>query len=161
MKRIALTQGQYALVDDGDFERLNQFKWYAARMGNTFYAVRMSPVVNGKGYRIWMHHEIIGRPSKGLMVDHREGRGTDNQRHNLRFVTRRQNCQNRKNGHKESSKFPGVSWNKRSEKWLSKIWVNGKPKQLGLFIDEFEAFSAYKQAVEAIGEEMVGGIKCP
>ena len=29
MKIIPLTQGKFAMVDDADFERLNQWKWYA------------------------------------------------------------------------------------------------------------------------------------
>ena len=27
MKQILLTQGRFALVDDGDFDWLNQYKW--------------------------------------------------------------------------------------------------------------------------------------
>ncbi len=31
MKLIPLTQGQFAIVDDEDFESLNRFKWYARK----------------------------------------------------------------------------------------------------------------------------------
>ena len=42
MKRISLTQGQFAKVSNKDFEWLNQWKWCAARISNAkgFYAVR-------------------------------------------------------------------------------------------------------------------------
>lgn len=33
MREISLTQDKVALVDDEDFERLNQFKWYASIHG--------------------------------------------------------------------------------------------------------------------------------
>jgi hypothetical protein len=34
--------------------------------------------------------------------------------------------------------------------------VSGIQKNLGRFTDEFEAFTAYKQAVESLGETIVG-----
>ena len=160
MREIQLTQGQVALVDDEDFEWLNQWKWfaYASKTRKVFYAARQLPRVNGKQFTFYMHHEIIGRPPKGFEVDHRNGRGTDNQRHNLRHVTRRQNCQNRKNVI-SSSKYPGVSWYERGKKWQVHIVINGTNKYLGRFVDEEKAFEVYCQAVEAIGEEIIEGAK--
>lgn len=40
MKRVTLTQGKEALVDDSDFELVSQYKWYAHRDGNTYYAYK-------------------------------------------------------------------------------------------------------------------------
>jgi hypothetical protein len=37
MKEITLTQGKVAMVDGGDFEYLNQFKWYARKKGKKVY----------------------------------------------------------------------------------------------------------------------------
>lgn len=155
MEEIQLTQELVALVDDDDFERLNQFNWYALKDGNTFYAVRHSPQINGKRFLIRMHHEIIGMPPNGLMTDHRNGRGIDNRRKNLRFVTNRQNGQNHKNC-KHSSKYPGVYWDTEYKKWRAGIGINGKTKSLGRFTDEKTAFEAYRQAVNSLGEKIVG-----
>ena len=156
MKRIVLTQGKYALVDDEDFERLNQWKWRIKNGIYSFYARRHSPMLNGKRHEIKMHHEIIGFPPKGLETDHENGSGLDNQRHNLRHVTTRQNQQNQKN--RKTSRYPGVSWYKQTKKWKAQIQINGLVKSIGYFRNEFDAFLAYKQAVEAIGEEVIGEI---
>ena len=66
----------------------------------------------------------------------------------------RQNHQNR-NHVESSSKYPGVSWFERDQKWRARITVNRKGKHLGYFDTEIEAFNAYKQAVETIGEEIL------
>lgn len=155
MREIILTQNQVALVDDEIFEELNQFKWYAHKGCNTFYARRMLPRVNGKQGVIRMHHVIIGKPPKGFEVDHKNGDGLWNLRNNLRFVTKRQNGQNRKNQN-TSSQYPGVYWCKAGIKWMAYIRIDGVRKHLGLFTNEFEAFTAYKQVVESLGETIVG-----
>jgi hypothetical protein len=46
-----------------------------------------------------------------------------------------------------SCKYKGVCWNKQSNKWKSVIYIDGKQKYLGLFIDEYEAHLAYKKAL--------------
>lgn len=155
MKEIQLTQKQVALVDDCDFERLNSFKWYARKHSKTFYAGRMSPWINGTRYLIQMHYEVIGMPPDGLMTDHKNGCGIDNRRDNLRFVTSRQNCQNRKNI-KKTSKHPGVYWREDRKKWIARIRIKGKSKYLGQFTDEKEAFTVYSRAINCIGEKVIG-----
>jgi len=154
MKEIILTQGKVALVDDEDYERLNQHKWSADKNGNTFYARRMSPTVNGKRHGILMHHEIIGYPQKGFEVDHKNGDGLRNLRSNLRHITHRQNLQNLQNI-KKTSKYPGVGWHKLREKWRAYISINNKAKHLGLFTNELKAFEAYESAVNELGEELL------
>jgi len=157
MKEIQLTRNQVALVDDDMYEELNQFKWFANKGKKTFYARRMAPTINGKQGVIHMHHEVMGKPPKGLMPDHEDGNGCNNQRYNLRFVTNRQNSQNKKNV-KGTSKYPGVDWNKHAGKWHARIQINGKTKHLGIFADEEEAFEVYQNAVNALGETVIGEI---
>ena len=155
MKTISLTQNKKAIVNDIDFEKINKFKWYAHKDGNTFYAIRHAPTINGKRPLIRMHHEVAGKPPKGFVSDHKNGNGLDNRRENLRFVTIRQNGQNQKN-RKSTSKYPGVYWDSEHEKWRAGIRINGKTKSLGRFKDEEKAFNAYMEANNNIREEVLG-----
>lgn len=155
MKLIHLTQGKTAMVSDEDFDRLNAFKWFSHKMPNTSYAERWLPgYVNGVRVACRMHHAVIGNPSSGMEVDHIDGNGLNNCRENLRFVTRRQNMQNNVNA-STTSKLPGVSWDKKRRRWKAYIKINGTHKDIGRFMTETDAFSAYKTAVESLGEKVI------
>ncbi len=156
MKLVLLTQNKSAIVDDEDFEILSAARWNARRLVNTFYAGRMINMPGGKRRTLLMHHAIIGRPPRGMEVDHIDGNGLNNQKSNLRFVTRRQNMQNALNSRiKRTSKYPGVSYDSRRGKWKSYIKLAGKHIDLGRFKSENDAFMAYKKSVEAIGESVI------
>lgn len=92
MQKIPLTQGQYALVDDSDYDYLMQWKWYARKGGNTYYAGRGT-----KGGRIIrMHRQILGlQDTKEPAIDHRDGYGLNNQSINIRVASRSTNVKNR------------------------------------------------------------------
>ena len=94
MKKIPLTQGQYALVDDEDYERVNQFKWYAhfSHRTNSFYATRKTKRPNQT--QIYMHR-VIMNTSNSMLCDHVNHNTLDNRKHNLRNCTIAQNLMNR------------------------------------------------------------------
>lgn len=142
MKTIQLTQGKVALVDDADYEWLNQWKWYAFRNPTIFYAGR-SIIKNGVKKMILMHRIIINA-KKDKMVDHKDHDGLNNQRYNIRACTRSQNMQNQSSG--GSSKYLGVGWVKSANKWESRIKSNDKRKFLGHFKTELEAAIIYNIA---------------
>jgi len=147
MKKIPLTQGKYAIVDDSDFEWLNSYKWCASKSGHTFYAVRRRLKTEGPGPAIIMHRAILGLgPEDKQEVDHKNHNGLYNRRNNLRACTSTQNHQNKtlqKNG---SSIYKGVSWDKFRHKWHAHIRINGHAKYLGYFVNEIEAAQTYDEA---------------
>lgn len=93
MKKIPLTQGHFAIVDDADYEWLNQWKWRAKKAAYLSYAAR-SVRVNGKTETVYMHRLIMDCP-KGKEVDHANRVTFDNRRDNLRICERSENQKNR------------------------------------------------------------------
>lgn len=81
MKQIRLTKGLFALVNDYDFEWLNQWKWCASleSRGTKYYAIRRE---NGKKLR--MHVEVYKKHSglteipPGHVIDHVNHNSLDN-----------------------------------------------------------------------------------
>lgn len=144
MKQIPLTQGQFALVDDKDFEYLNQFKWQALKDKVTYYAVR-SVTLNKKQYPVLMHRVILEIADPKMQGDHMDHNGLNNQRYNLRIVTRKQNIRNSTGNKKSASIYKGVTYIKSSKKWCAQISINGKNKHLGVFTDEIEAAKKYDE----------------
>jgi len=148
MKEIPLTQGLVALIDDAEFEKLNQFKWYAGRGGKTFYAKRNVLKQNGKKTTIRMHRIILGIPND-KQVDHIDGNGLNNQRVNLRSCT---NAENMRNRHgltaSNTSGYRGVSWNKSRGKFQARIRVNGLAVYLGRFTTAVEASGVFDAAAQ-------------
>lgn len=147
MKLIPLSQGKFSKVDDSDYEYLSRFKWCAMRAKNSFYAGRARSKKSKIGpMTIMMHREILKSPA-GLQVDHENGDGLDNQRHNLRAATRVQNSHEFRTPFEgKTSRFRGVSWQKRGSRkgrWKADIRFEGKKIFLGYSYDESEAARLY------------------
>lgn len=144
-KRIPLSRGLFAIVDNDLFDYLNQWKWSAARnYGTVYYATRYARL-NGKDTTVRMHRVIMNAP-RGTQVDHINGNGLDNRRENLRFCTTKQNLRNRGKNSRNTSGYKGVSWAKHANKWNAQIVVNRKRINLGYYEDVKEAALAYDEA---------------
>lgn len=142
MKRIPLTQGQFAIVDDEFFDQLNEFRWYAYWNKHTksFYAVRHGKKRNCKQYTIYMAREILGlKYGDKQQADHIDHITLNNRRSNLRAVSQNQNQWNRKNP-------KGYCWDKNTKKYHARIRLNGKQISLGYFSMAPEAHKVYLNA---------------
>lgn len=146
MKRIPLTQGKFALVDDADFKWLSRYKWCAWKAPRTWYVRRLKDE--------FMHRRILGlQKGDGIEVDHRNGNGLDNQRHNLRICTRSENTANQRMPKNNTSGYKGVSWDIDRNKWRVMIDKNGKHIYVGLYFCLIKAARAYDSAaVKYFGE---------
>ena len=83
-----------------------------------------------------------------LVIDHINDNKLDNRVENLQIVSQRFNAF--KTQGKYSSKYKGVCWDKKCNKWRSQITINGKRKYLGLFNCELEASKAYQKALKEL-----------
>ena len=142
MKKIKLTQNKYALIDDEDFEYLNQWKWCYHHS----YAIRSKQIDNRKKY-FRMHRELIKVPL-GMVIDHINGDSLDNRKENLRACTVSQNAMNAKIKKDTSSNIKGIYFFKNENKYKARITINGRSKHLGVFQDIKNAISAYNNAAK-------------
>jgi len=157
MKKIPLTKGKVALVDDDDFEVLNAHRWHASgHRQKIFYASRCVRTPDGAWIPERMHRVILSRKLgrvlvKGEQVDHVSGDGLDNRRDNLRSATIAQNLRNcfRRRTAIQSSRYLGVSWHNREQQWQARIGVSYKRIELGWYQTEIEAALAREFYISA------------
>jgi hypothetical protein len=147
MKQIELFSGDVAVVDDEDWDRLRDLKWFVIRDLATNYAYTR---INRKAVKL--HRLIMGVTDPKIQVDHLDGDGLNNRKENLRIATGHQNQGNRRKLKPASSRFKGVCFNKRTKKWKAQIKRHGKKVHLGTFSDEIAAAQAYDiAAIEYFG----------
>jgi len=139
-KKIPLSNGGVALVDNDDFEHLSKYNWFSRTFHGTEYA-HAHMRQNGRRRQVRMHRLLMGVPSS-TGIDHKNGNGLDNRRRNLRTATTAQNNQNRRRG-AGRSKYIGVSWCSQTSRWRASIKVDGRFRHIGRFSFEEEAAEAY------------------
>ena len=113
MKEIKIKKGKFnpfshqftgkiytALVDDEDFDYLNQFKWLAHTSPETtvVYAYRTIRLKNGSYTNLRMHIEIMqihGFQTNGFVIHHKDENGLNNTKENLEITDHSTNRKNR------------------------------------------------------------------
>jgi hypothetical protein len=137
-KKISLTQ--YVLKDLFDYKEGNLFRKNGAVAGGLhksgYRQIKINDIQYPAHRLIWIYH--YGSINEDLQIDHINGVKNDNRLENLRLVTVQQNCYNR-----SKLKAKGYSWSINNKKWQASIWLNGKSKYLGSFLNELDARNAY------------------
>lgn len=150
-RKIPLTRGLFALVNQTDYDFLMQWAWWAtpkSKRNKSCYAVRQE---YNSGSIVLMHRLLLNAPND-TGVDHRNLNGLDNRRSNLRLASSEQNKWNtglttsNKSGYKGVSALP-------NGKWRAGIRHKGVSYHLGCFDLIKDAADAYiRKAIELRGE---------
>jgi hypothetical protein len=127
---------EYALVDEEDYEKVNKYKWH---LSNGYAQGKVDKKI------IRLHHFVFKKPDGKNVIDHINQDKLNEQKLNLREVSISENGHNvKKNTNIEStSKFKGVSWDKKLNKWKVQCTIDKKIVSLGLFETEEEAAKIY------------------
>ena len=141
-----------SMVDDEDFDAINQFTWRLACAG---YAVRGVSYKRECGswsmHTIAMHRAIM-IPPNDLEVDHISGNRLDNRRSNLRVCSHAENTRNQGTQSRlKPGSVTGVEWH--SGKWVARIKINKAKIYLGRFASFADAVKSRRDAeVKYFGE---------
>ena len=140
-----------ALVDDEDKDLVSGHEWRSMKVGTRVYVYATIA-----GRRVYLHRLITGKAPNGRGggdIDHINGNGLDNRRCNLRLATRSQNSANKPGRSGGTSKFKGVSLDRKTGFWAAHISHERKPRYLGYYATEEDAARAYDHAAfEVFGE---------
>lgn len=165
MKQLPLSNGDFALVDDEDFERLSRFSWRLKRRSKKSKSTKDYVVRNARSgewkspQRIPLHREVLGLieklPGGAAQIDHINRDPLDNRKENLRLVDNRGNQWNRRDN---SPHGPGVTEMKGKKKpFRARAYLGNQCFVLGQFPTPEAAREARDAFLALMGEKTLAG----
>lgn len=143
MRKLYLSNGGFALVDNEDFEELSKYTW----LSYCGYAYRPKSKKYGNEKNVSMHVHILGKVD-GMEIDHINGNKLDNRKENLRHATRSQNQANKTKYKNNKSGYKGVRFAKGG--WIAQITKDRKTTHIGFYKTAEEAAKAYDEKAKEI-----------
>ena len=142
------------LISLDKVEMASKYKW---GIGSSKY-FNIQTTIDGEKVLLWRF--LTNAPSN-FVVDHINGNRFDNRNENLRIATKQQNTCNHTIYKNNTTGYPGISFNKRQNKWVAYIKFNYQRINLGTFDDfldavrarettEKELFGAYRRTIKGV-----------
>lgn len=133
-----LTNGHQFTIDSRFYNKVSKHQW-CINLGGYFFT-------RIKGRPISLHRYIANITDKNIYIDHINRIKSDNRISNLRIATRSENSFNVDVREGCTSKFKGVSWNKRDKKWQAEICYKRSKIFIGRYHSEEDAAGVYNFA---------------
>ena len=160
MKKILLTKGKYAIVDNEDYPYLRKLKWKAIFKSRDWYAVLRKRVNNRRETTSIYMHELLTDLENCDCITFKNKNTLDYRKENLFGVSKgvsltRSRKMTTCNGKKPTSKYKGLCRRIKKGKlsWEVRIDKNKKTYYCGSFKNQTNGARAYnKKARELYGE---------
>lgn len=149
------SKGEPFWFDLEDYDKIKKYTWHY----ENGYVIT---TYNQKQIRL--HRLVMGVNDPEIIVDHIShpintiANQTDifimdNRKSNLRIATQSQNNQNKGLQSNNTSGYPGISWDKKNQKWQTYIYVNCKRIFLGRFLNFEDALQTRQKAEQYYFQE--------
>ena len=155
-KTINGYEGKYEISSEGRVKSLAWGKKKILKPGMSNLYLFVGLYKNGKltstriHTLVWDHFGDELRNGTKLTIDHVDENKLNNNIRNLQLLPIRENVSKGYKKIETTSKYTGVCWQPKRNKWIATIFIKGKIKNLGRFIDEYDAHLAYQKALKTV-----------
>ena len=154
-KEIELQNGMKAIVDDEDYERVNQYNWvYTDKDTSAEVHSRFKAAHEKRSKLHKLSHFVINKEiKKGEFVWFKNRNFLDFRKTNLMVIDQEKVLHLSRGKRGGTSKYKGVHYSKRRKEWVTQVNHKGKLVYIGYFKNEDDAAIAYnKYARKFFGE---------
>ncbi|ARF12674.1 HNH endonuclease [Klosneuvirus KNV1] len=111
-------RGGVIKIDREDYDKIKFYSCYVNKAGYARITINDNDLS--------LHRYIMNTDDPDIKIDHKDHDKLNNTKDNLRLSNDEKNAQNKKKYMKATSKYIGICYDKRNNKWIATIMKNGK-----------------------------------